>query len=234
MKKGFTLIELLIVVAIIAILAAIAVPNFLEAQTRAKVSRTKADMRSVATALESFYVDNNWYPPDGQWQEPAHSGYATVASITNKVGSAPPPFPTAEPPLPGEANYWWLAHVKFLSTPISYMSSMPLDVFAEPDNFYGGNVVYQNIRDLFGITKDKFNYATEIGDWLGFWDAWGVAETQYDPVRDVFPIDGKTSPMWRLMSIGPDKDKNAGLNDCVAYDPTNGTISYGNINRAGP
>lgn len=61
-KQGFTLIELLIVVAIIAILAAIAVPNFLEAQTRAKVSRAKADMRTEATALETYFIDWNKYP----------------------------------------------------------------------------------------------------------------------------------------------------------------------------
>ena len=60
--KGFTLIELLIVVAIIAILAAIAIPNFLMAQTRSKVSRVKADMRSLATAIESYQLDNNYYP----------------------------------------------------------------------------------------------------------------------------------------------------------------------------
>src|SRR5512139_3229831 len=62
--KGFTLIELLIVVAIIAILAAIAVPNFLEAQTRSKISRCKADVRSVATALEAYRTDANRYVPD--------------------------------------------------------------------------------------------------------------------------------------------------------------------------
>src|SRR5512141_331580 len=61
-SKGFTLIELLIVVAIIAILAAIAIPNFLAAQIRAKVSRAKAEMRTIATGLESYYVDNNDYP----------------------------------------------------------------------------------------------------------------------------------------------------------------------------
>jgi len=63
MGKGFTLIELLIVVAIIAILAAIALPNLLEAQMRAKVSRAHADMRTIAIALEQYRVDTNRYPP---------------------------------------------------------------------------------------------------------------------------------------------------------------------------
>jgi prepilin-type N-terminal cleavage/methylation domain-containing protein len=61
-KRGFTLIELLIVVAIIAILAAIAVPNFLEAQVRSKVSRVKADQRTYATGLEAYFADWNAYP----------------------------------------------------------------------------------------------------------------------------------------------------------------------------
>jgi len=63
-KHGFTLIELLIVVAIIGILAAIAVPNFLNAQMRAKVSRTQADMQALSTALEQYYLDNNSYVDD--------------------------------------------------------------------------------------------------------------------------------------------------------------------------
>jgi type II secretion system protein G len=59
---GFTLIELLVVVAIIGILATIALPNFLSAQTRAKVSACKSDMRVIALALESYAVDYNAYP----------------------------------------------------------------------------------------------------------------------------------------------------------------------------
>jgi len=61
-RLAFTLIELLIVVAIIAILAAIAAPNFLEAQVRSKIARVKSDMRSLATALESYITDYNAYP----------------------------------------------------------------------------------------------------------------------------------------------------------------------------
>jgi type II secretion system protein G len=63
MKKGFTLIELLIVVAIIGILAAIAVPNFLNAQIRAKVARTVSDMKTLQTALEMYQLDAGSYPP---------------------------------------------------------------------------------------------------------------------------------------------------------------------------
>ena len=65
--KAFTLIELLIVVAIIAILAAIAVPNFLEAQTRSKVSHSMASMRAIATALEAYRIDHPTYPPYPEW-----------------------------------------------------------------------------------------------------------------------------------------------------------------------
>ncbi len=61
-QKGFTLIELLIVVAIIGIIAAIAIPNLLNAIDRGKQKRTMADMRSVGTACESYAVDNNFYP----------------------------------------------------------------------------------------------------------------------------------------------------------------------------
>ena len=61
-EKGFTLIELLIVVAIIGIIAAIAVPNLLTAIQRSKQKRSMADMRAIGTALGSYQTDYDKYP----------------------------------------------------------------------------------------------------------------------------------------------------------------------------
>ncbi len=63
-KKGFTLIELMIVVAIIGILAAIAIPNFLKFQAKAKQSEAKQNLGAIYTAMMSYFSSNDTYPDD--------------------------------------------------------------------------------------------------------------------------------------------------------------------------
>jgi prepilin-type N-terminal cleavage/methylation domain-containing protein len=106
-RKAFSLIELLIVVTIISILASIAVPNFLEAQTRSKVSRVKADMRTLMTAVQSYYVDNNAYP------------VRRNTTATDKVKPA-----TAE-------TARRLEQMAALTTPIAYVTYLPADIFEQ-------------------------------------------------------------------------------------------------------
>lgn len=80
--SAFTLIELLIVVAIIGILAAIALPNFMNAQVRAKVARAQSEMRTIENALQMYQTDRGAYP-----SQPALSGnfYFGYTMLTTPV-----------------------------------------------------------------------------------------------------------------------------------------------------
>ncbi len=147
MKRAFTLIELLIVVAIIGILAAIAVPNFLNAQVRAKIARVKGDMTAHATAINMYMLDNGSQP-----------------SGPNQVSGS-------------GVEYKGIVVWKQLTTPIAYVSpSVMIDPFIDFPNhnqfeLYAGNFhplrfyQYRNIKYDYEIGAQN-NEADPTGQWL--------------------------------------------------------------------
>jgi type II secretion system protein G len=178
--RGFTLIELLIVVAIIAILAAIAIPNMLEAQVRSKVSRALADMKSLQTAIEAYRVDENKYPPDGD-----------DAIFPNPLTA-------------------FSAHQRLsvLTSPIAYVSSLPPDPFHlhfDPNP----PVVY-----LFPEPEPPYTYAYNT------WGSYAGGQGQ--------PAHGGNPDNYNFLSLGPSKQFDS-IRGRLAYDPTNGTLSPGDI-----
>lgn len=211
-NRAFTLIELLIVVAIIAILAAIAVPNFIEAQTRAKVARVTADMRTMVTGIESYRIDNNKLPVrhENYTDTSANPTVQYIAHADTKL--ADPLDPTAR------------VGLKMITTPISYLSSVPLDVFNTP-------------------IKSMMPNVPGTSDALDYWDA---EQLQAFRNTQVFrPQDRKSKAGFALLSVGPDKYMGMNSGETARkyplepaflrmtmrffYDPSNGTTSAGNV-----
>lgn len=99
-QSGFTLVELLIVIVVVGVLAAIAIPNFLRAQAKSKVSRTAADLRTFETAFLDFAADTGDFPPDSHLDAPHH--------LANGVGIeeyVPVEVWVRETPLGGHYNW---------------------------------------------------------------------------------------------------------------------------------
>ncbi len=181
MRRAFTLIELLIVVAIIGILAAIAVPNFLNARVRAKVAKVDSDMNALSKALEMYMLDNNSYPGDHDLDE-----------------------------------YMGAQRGLFrLTSPISYIASLPSDPFIEK------------------------TLATTLG--LGNSNAYAPnGRPDYEMGSGADNPGTQKVQAYSLMSYGPDYfDDNSDHDffpfgtDVDRYSPTNGIRSPGNIFKFG-
>jgi general secretion pathway protein G len=142
-RRAFTLTELLIVVAIIAVLAAIALPSLLAAQTRAKVSRARADIHTVVTAVEVYCVDWRGCPTH-------HCIEVEGAGVEFHVGGAVTPLCVPDPSWDGRNP---------LTTPIAYLVSMPRDPFARPPGDVSPErreYLYANWRCAVEMARDTY------------------------------------------------------------------------------
>ena len=92
-RKGFTLIELLIVVVIIGILAAIAIPKFAATKDKAKLASVKTDLRNMMTAQEAYFSDYSTYGTFAQLQGAATSRCRPVTPARRRARRAASPRP---------------------------------------------------------------------------------------------------------------------------------------------
>jgi len=127
-RRAFTLIELLVVVTVIAILAAIGLPNYIEAQTRAKVTRALADLQTMRVAAESYHVDAIVYPRMSWGAAPFNDQYEGQGSALQ--------------PIYGTFGNW-------VTTPLAYLQRFDfLDPFAGPDEDARADIRIYTYHDL--------------------------------------------------------------------------------------
>lgn len=227
-KRGIrvSLLELILIMLLLAMLIVALTPWYRARQTRADVARVMADMRSVATAVEAYYIDWMNYPMCGLAEGPNRvmpngavfpSGTRTVHSDLPRGSGARRSFTFGLP-----TNF---STPHNLTTPIAYLQAFPQDRFA----------------DTWGAT---FSYFRPLRSWTT------GAPTRFNASGLFVQFDQG----WIMWSPGPDRDENApnGPTDIGAlveniydpsipqpgatligyyYDATNGLYSEGDIIR---
>jgi prepilin-type N-terminal cleavage/methylation domain-containing protein len=213
-SRGFTLIELLIVIAIILILISIALPNFLEAQNRARVTRAWGDQRALKTSLASYYNDYKEFPVG--WQknfDPLQTKPYNAWKLS---------FPTG-------------LFVKFrltiLTSPIKYMNSLPESPFGISCYKHSGGC------DPILLNGSPYNPGSEYNQDGPWYDHPNTVSAGSRGKHQGHPRYWYGT-MYHFRDPGPDgvwsNSTQAGQTVIASYTPTNGTKSLGDIWTFGP
>lgn len=217
MEKAFTLIELLIVIAIIAVLVMIAVPNFLESRARAKTSRTKSDMRTLTVGLENYRTDFNSF---------------LLCNNYGLCGARISPDERTDPTKNREKQI-----LERLTTPIAYLTQSFLHDSNEPigrrSTFTDANPQgsYSEMTSDVNYPLYKFLKYHAMGNDR---EILATVDAKIPPVPRAFVLSasGPSRTYANLATLFSPTISNKTILDQI-YDPTNGTISYGYIFRTG-
>ena len=202
-EEAFTLTELLMVVAVIGILAVIAIPCFLNAQIRAKVSTAKTELRTLATGLETYCVDQNGFPR-GNWYQ-LSTRFSALGADRGLI---------------------------LLSTPIAYIrEALMLDEF--PTELRDGSFVAPSpeLDDDDERHWYKYSSCDCRGSIIGTFGKPDYDRRQLRPDWYILQSSGPDHTRHTLgqgaLRIAPDNFRS------TVYDPTNGLTSRGSLYRAG-
>ncbi|MCA9411691.1 MAG: prepilin-type N-terminal cleavage/methylation domain-containing protein [Candidatus Omnitrophica bacterium] len=224
-RSGFTLIELLIVIAIILILIAIALPNFLAAQMRARVTRERSDMKTLNTAIESLRAERevllvDFWDDDDRRITQARFGFNGVNMATQETPTFLACCAHHRQNFRGGTTGLFIP----LTTPIAYLTSVPTDPFA----FERGDL---ELIDEDVIPPISYMYHdNEAADERLSGDAYKGVHPCFTPARCGPPgIHGILTPLgidhYILVGFGPDSERTHSSQ--IPYAPTNGTTSFG-------